>query len=500
MSRFIYLHVGTNKTGTTELQRFFRLNRLHLLEQKVFYPLIYTHRDEQHRLSWSAWDFVNNYTNKFIHLPPPEHYWEHLAQDFQDSKQDILISSEGFYYDFATPEGLTKLEYLKSLFPNHQFKIIVYFREEKAYLKSARNEWIKTGYVFDRICELDEESYYHLLIARGDANYWQWLKNVSEYLGRNNVLVRHYDRDTFVGSDIAADFYHALDLDFPKNPIRLQNDVNPKITKPCLFNIYKSLGIHMQNWPHRSRSKLCLRLNALIGDSSKQTRRNVTGKIEHLANTSQLSDSVYAQTIKENSALRGLVSGWGIESKSAPKKDISIQTVDINDVGQAIAALWKDSQQELIRCYLKIADLSYDQYCANLDTNITTEYYSKLRAKVLEYEEAVLLKKLMSLKLKLQSLDCKSLAFWAYNDHCITLYQNLGTQQNLVCCFIDQRANELPSLGSSVHPNEPAIHTIDNIDLSQLDCIIICSEGSATPMKKILQGRFHGTIIEYNEL
>jgi hypothetical protein len=70
----LYIHAGRQKTGTTELQRFFTDNTSVLHENGVLYPRTGLHSTDQLRLSWEANDFVGKLTNYHTVNQGPEQY------------------------------------------------------------------------------------------------------------------------------------------------------------------------------------------------------------------------------------------------------------------------------------------------------------------------------------------------------------------------------------------------------------------------------------------
>ncbi len=195
----LYLHIGTVKTGTTALQQFFHLNRQVLKNHNISYPENRDNRAAHHRLSWSlalseGKTFSPNWP---VDLASPEDEWNFLQRQCSDQK--VLLSSEDF--SFRSWQSILTL---KKKFPEFNVKIIVYWRRRDYLEESWYNQLIKGG---DRL--------FGHKVGMGLADKKQ-LELWAAAFGRENIVLRPYERGQLYQKDVLADFMHhvfGLELD-----------------------------------------------------------------------------------------------------------------------------------------------------------------------------------------------------------------------------------------------------------------------------------------------
>ncbi|WP_064386143.1 hypothetical protein [Pseudoalteromonas agarivorans] len=113
----------------------------------------------------------------------------------------------------------------KDKFDLFDVRVIVYLRKQEEYLQSVYNELIKRhGYfknINDQIVGL---------------NYLERLDGIADVVGPENVIVREYAKDKFVGGNIFTDFIDAADLGLAENYIFDNKYINNALPiKPLTF-------------------------------------------------------------------------------------------------------------------------------------------------------------------------------------------------------------------------------------------------------------------------
>ncbi len=198
-----YVHIGTVKTGTTTIQNFLYLNRKQLLKQKFHHPHVFDQRGY-----WLIVPALNNLRNDLDSQMLQDKLFNFQKDLAMDKKNIIssealshrLISLEDirFFYQFLQKIGFSKIY------------ILVYFRDMLDVLGGLFNTQIKLGYdttLALQIAELHQE-------GRDICNYQQILKNWGEVFGRENLIVRLFDKNEFYQGDLLKDFIHSIGLEW----------------------------------------------------------------------------------------------------------------------------------------------------------------------------------------------------------------------------------------------------------------------------------------------
>lgn len=197
LKKKLYLHVGIHKTATTSLQNFFDLNRNNLYRNNICYPEhgirkgsgVYYHVGAHHELSQTIKSNVpideayNNFKSLLDKI-----YSESTNQEI------VLISSEVFSEDIH-------LELLELLFEYfYEIKIVIYIRRQDKLSLSVYNQYIKSGWNKNTsICKIKE-------ILPGRIDYFKTLNKWSDIFGKENIIIRIFEKESFNGGNIYSDF------------------------------------------------------------------------------------------------------------------------------------------------------------------------------------------------------------------------------------------------------------------------------------------------------
>ena len=103
--KYIYIHVGYGKTGTTYLQNYFKNNKLY----NLYYPNTFQY--ERHL-------YLSSINIKNFNLDS----WKKLKKEIETIDENILISSEELLYD---KKFINNLHNLQNLFLPRRIKIII---------------------------------------------------------------------------------------------------------------------------------------------------------------------------------------------------------------------------------------------------------------------------------------------------------------------------------------------------------------------------------------
>lgn len=190
----IYFHIGTHKTGTTALQKFFVDNK-ELLKNK---GLVY--------------DFYNEQEMNQGYLAFSPEKWDDLDLD---PLRNYIISGEDFY-----SHVLQYSDVISNKLSNFNIHFIVYFKRQDLMIQSVYNQLVKM-HGFSK--EISNNINYNF-------DYYQFLQILKNKFSQSNLTVRVYEKKQFEGGSIFSDFLKILGLDLT-NDFKIEKKViNPSLT------------------------------------------------------------------------------------------------------------------------------------------------------------------------------------------------------------------------------------------------------------------------------
>jgi len=224
----LILHIGMQKTGTSALQYFLHENRNRLLKDGYRYPSLLEFCDVRfpgvsyHNCIAAS---LSNMSSAFPRLTMND--IRSLRALIDNSDQPIILSAEDF-------SRILKIENVRSFTTKLDVKIIVYLRSQADWAQSMYNQRNKIlfGRADDRIFNseilsprdlfqfLQQERYAPLLKYDNLLERWS---EVSE-----NLDVRLFSKDEFVGGNLISDFMDAIDID-DLNGYRMPPRVNDNL-------------------------------------------------------------------------------------------------------------------------------------------------------------------------------------------------------------------------------------------------------------------------------
>ncbi|MBJ2150625.1 hypothetical protein [Paracoccus sp. IB05] len=214
--RTFTIHIGRNKTGTSTLQSDLSQSR-DLLEQHGFtYPGKMVHHG----------DMVYNFLPELDAAFPEEERqirrsrYRELAEEVQ-AEGNYILSSEGL--QLCPPEAI------KAWVGDAPTKIVVYLREQLAYLASSYQQEIKQMKTHTTFREWSAQFPIEVL------DYTDFIASWVTAFGRENVIVRSYDKSHLKNADITHDFLNLIGItnavEFTK---KRRSDRNLSIGGPLL--------------------------------------------------------------------------------------------------------------------------------------------------------------------------------------------------------------------------------------------------------------------------
>lgn len=198
-TKILYLHIGTPKTGTTLLQKFFILNRALLKKNGICYPdsLLDDGKQENDR-NGNMYPIANDIIDERFYCG-----LDAIKKIFE-TESKILLSEEHFW---ELNDKSFRLEELKKVVD--EIKLIVYLRRQDLYVESFWNMFIGLGVGTTR----NKNSCKEYLLEAFKTHYYEELESISEIVGMNNIYVRIFEKQQLVNENICDDFLHIMQCD-----------------------------------------------------------------------------------------------------------------------------------------------------------------------------------------------------------------------------------------------------------------------------------------------
>lgn len=221
-----YIHIGTHKTGTTSIQSFLEINREFLLKQKIYCPRSCTmwnrvhHRmfkfilEEHCNTKTNNKNIVQNIkTTKYI-----QEFKKLKNEITENSGNNFLFSDEWFSWWFISKE---RVQIVKQFFNELGFDkivLIIYLRNFQDFFNSLSSEDIKNkNLVFHTDLPANKNPNINAY------NYSYICQNYSEIFGKENLIVRLFDKNEFYQGNLLKDFIHTIGIKWDNNFIILSN-------------------------------------------------------------------------------------------------------------------------------------------------------------------------------------------------------------------------------------------------------------------------------------
>ncbi|WP_257287527.1 hypothetical protein [Endozoicomonas sp. SESOKO2] len=194
MMKTIYLHIGTNKTGTTSIQKQLALHRQLLKKQGILYPTSGQAGSAHYPLSWGLG--LGHPPADYKHTP--EH-WLNVVNEIKHSDCEKIILSSEF---FILLRNKMHAEIIRDYLSDFDVKIVVYIRRQDKYLESVYSQAVKMGAkVPSNIMDFYNNN-------KPSYNYFQVLMPWVEVFGKSNIKLKLYgDRKTF---NAVEDFFKII--------------------------------------------------------------------------------------------------------------------------------------------------------------------------------------------------------------------------------------------------------------------------------------------------
>lgn len=198
----VFLHIGTNKTGTSTIQRFCDSQRLRLMLDGLLYPQTGRRGRTHHELS-NALGFGLNKLSAETMKDHQQKIQASLVEEVEESGADrILFSSECFVCDGNPADVL-------NFFKDYDIKIVVYLRRHDEWWLSAYNQAVRT--VKQPRWDWGLEDYLAFQMRRNTfhGNWRHLVDRWAAVFGNERIIVRPFEQEQNQ-PNLLADFFRHI--------------------------------------------------------------------------------------------------------------------------------------------------------------------------------------------------------------------------------------------------------------------------------------------------
>ncbi len=233
MKKTLYIHIGTEKTGSTTIQKCLSINRTLLSENGISY-LKSPGSENSRKLAAFCMDF-NNVDDYIIDLGlttiDERKKWKdefikalHFElNSFTSTTSTAIISSEHFHSRLRHVSEIITLKNTLSPYFN-KIKICVYLRRQDQVAVGMFSTACKSGVYLEDIFPKNITSSDHYY------NYENLLDKWSSVFGKESIMIRIFDQKQFHKGDLLADFFDIIDIDLIKSNLVIPNNQNVSLS------------------------------------------------------------------------------------------------------------------------------------------------------------------------------------------------------------------------------------------------------------------------------
>jgi len=227
-----YLHIGTEKTGSTTLQYFFKKNKRALKKQGVLYIDEFDKNNHGVLAVCCYSDTRHDELSKFLRVAGDNDEKYRLAEKVKkiykkfdrNNNFKLIISSEHLHARLTTVSEIKRLKKLLKDIGIDDVRIVVYLREPVYAAQSLYSTAIKSGSTIDSPPFPVNEYWDNL------CNHKNTIKRWSGVFGSDNVIVRLFDKGDFVGGTIISDFAYLIGYDVSDLMMDFRSDLNKSLS------------------------------------------------------------------------------------------------------------------------------------------------------------------------------------------------------------------------------------------------------------------------------
>ena len=228
------LHIGTEKTGSTFLQRALYKNEIQLKKRAVFLTKSMEYPNNRvlpalFQKEVDDWSFRHGASDMPGHREAVERYLPNIAAELdalQKAEGTVILSSEHCHSRLRDVEAVAALrKFLCKYFDD--ITVVCYFRQQYSMARSYYSTLLKGSYTesWETFVshEVREENYYFNFLKIADV----W----SEEFGNDACKFRVYDRENLEGGNLFVDFLECIGLGSVKSFVNAKlSDYNKSLS------------------------------------------------------------------------------------------------------------------------------------------------------------------------------------------------------------------------------------------------------------------------------
>jgi hypothetical protein len=229
----LYLHIGTEKTGTTSVQKFFRANRDALARAGILYPSAPGNQNHQGLAAAAQGLKKQGPLRKSLGIKTEEDARNHR----REMMKGLAAELTGGRYHTAVMSGEhcssrliedEEVGWLKDrLAPFFDgMAIVVYIRRQDDYLLSTYSTAVKSGATAPLSMPREKQIQFRY-------DHWEMLSRWARVFGRENVICRRFERASLKNGDIVDDILDACAIQPSADYVRPE-DVNESLDAQSL--------------------------------------------------------------------------------------------------------------------------------------------------------------------------------------------------------------------------------------------------------------------------
>ena len=231
----LYLHIGMPKTGTTYIQNFLRANNEVLKKEGYIYP--------DFGVSFGTIG-LNRNAHFLVSVIRDEDRTRHIEEEQKiesecfdklfslfDEYPNVILSDESIWSSGERKRDKNFWTDLKSKLTEHgvELRAIVYLRRQDLFIQSFWAQHVKENSISDTLQEYITTPRF----SRIRLDYYARLNEISEVIGKENMLVRVYEKDQYIGPQktIVSDFLTTIGFNYiPENFVELDRLPNRSLS------------------------------------------------------------------------------------------------------------------------------------------------------------------------------------------------------------------------------------------------------------------------------
>ena len=350
----IYLHIGMPKTGTSSIQKYLFLNKDLLEERGVLFrrmPWEYvdsTRRRNAHFLFKRIYD-ENGKQNPQAFKERLEEGWK-IIDSWLEASDNIILTDEALWNMVCNRDVLEEtMERCQKR--NVRLVVIAYLRSQDDFVESYYAQKIEEGWNYPRW----GDKYFRKMIKDFELDYQEELEKVEGIVGRENMIIRIFDRDAFVGGSIIDDFLSAIGVDDTEGFEELEEEANITLT-PDIVEIKRYMNRLLEGNYYAKQNEDWPMLRKLVKDTCLRTLSN-SEKMTYFTDESRAE--FMGRFVEEN---RWVARRFFDRDELFPKKDSDRKIYEysiknqVNALADMIGTLYMDFGKRLSDSEKRLSD------------------------------------------------------------------------------------------------------------------------------------------------